>query len=137
MNSHYDFTDNEFETSFENTTFPADLFNHEAHLRLAWVYIHKYGLPIAIEKICSQLKNYVAGIGAADKYNVTLTIASIKIVEHFMSRAAIYNFSDFITRYPELKSNFRGLINKHYAMDIFNSKEAKDLYIAPDLLPFD
>ncbi len=130
-------SDNAFEREFMNCTLPSSSFSHEAHLRLAWIHISKYGIDMAIENICNQLMNYVAKAGAMDKYNTTLTIASVKMVNHFVSKSASDNFPDFILEFPQLKSNFRELIDSHYDVDIFNSKQAKEKYIEPDLLPFE
>ncbi len=129
-------SDEQFEMEFRDCNIPPTNFNHEAHLRLAWIHIKKYGVEIAIEHICDQLTAYVAHVGAKDKYNATLTIASIKMVDHFMRKTTSDNFQDFILEFPQLKSNFKGLIGSHYAMDIFNSEEAKKTYIEPDLSPF-
>lgn len=134
---HTELSDNEFEQEFKDCTFPSSLFSHEAHLRLAWIHINKYGVDTAIENICNQLTAYVAHFGAKDKYNTTLTVASVKMINHFINRSITDNFPDFILEFPQLKTNFKGLINSHYALDIFNSKEAKQKYIAPDLLPFE
>ena len=137
LNGHTDLSDGQFEREFHDCTLPPTLFCHEAHIRIAWVHIHKYGVESAIENICGQLTAYVAHVGAKGKYNTTLTIASVKMIDHFMRKSDTYNFTDFIQEFPQLKSNFKGLIGSHYAMDIFNSQEAKRKYIAPDLLPFE
>ncbi|WP_420401160.1 hypothetical protein [Flagellimonas sp.] len=130
-------SDNAFETAFGNFEVPPSQFNHEAHLRLAWIHIKKYGLEMAIRNICAQLVAYVEHLGARDKYNVTLTVASVKMVSHFMGKSNSDNFPTFILEFPQLKTRFKELIGDHYAMDIFNSKEAKKKYMEPDLLPFD
>jgi hypothetical protein len=40
---HFSLTDIEFENQFENGTLKPELFSHEAHVRLAWIHIKKYG----------------------------------------------------------------------------------------------
>ncbi len=137
MYDHFSLTDEAFEQQFENSSFDPELFNHEAHLRLAWLHIHKYGISKAIDNITLQLKNYTAKLGAADKYNHTLTIAAIKAVEHFYNKTTAGNFRDFITANPRLKSNFKGLMQAHYSTNIFTSALAKKEYVEPELLPFD
>ncbi|WP_422349344.1 hypothetical protein [Flagellimonas sp.] len=130
-------SDNEFEIVFGNCEVPPSQFNHEAHLRLAWIHIKKYGLETAIGNVCAQLGTYVQHLGATDKYNVTLTVASVKMVSHFMGTSNSDNFPDFMLEFPQLKNGFKELLGAHYSMDIFNSKEAKKKYVEPDLLPFD
>lgn len=137
MNDHKEFTDREFEQAFESCTFPAPLFNHEAHLRLAWIHLHKYGEKQAIDHVCTQIRNYAGSLGAHDKYNVTLTIAAVKAVKHFMDKAQSATFLALIAEFPRLKFNFRDLMAAHYGVDIYNSPKAKQEFLEPDLLPFE
>jgi hypothetical protein len=125
-----------FEAQFKATVLDPAVFSHEAHLRLAWIHIKKYGVETAIVNICSQLKAFVEILGAGDKYNETLTIAAIRTVHHFMLKSDTADFNVFIRQFPRLKYNFKDLMACHYKMDIFNNAIAKREYIAPDLLPF-
>ncbi len=136
MNSHVELSDDLFEEQFQNCRFDTALFNHEAHLRLAWIHVTKYGEAKAIENITSQLYAYVVSLGAIDKYNKTLTVAAIKAVNHFIGRSDADNFDEFIQQFPRLKFNFKELMGSHYGIDIFNSAIAKQNYLEPDLLPF-
>lgn len=136
MEQHFILTDTEFEKQFADCTLDISLFSHEAHLRLAWIHISKYGETKAIENIKNQLQNFVRYFGVSDKYNETLTVAAIKAVKHFMQKKPLPNFYDFITTYPRLKTNFKNIIVQHYGFDIFNSTKAKEKYLEPDLLEF-
>lgn len=136
MENHFELSDGAFEVAFENCQVPATLFSHEAHLRLAWIHVSKYGLAMAEKNIQQQLEYFVTFVGAQDKYHKTLTIAAIRSVAHFVDKSQASNFKDFISEFPQLKKGFRALIDSHYSFDIFNSQEAKQTFIAPDLLPF-
>lgn len=137
MKTHFELDDHAFERQLEDCTLPAEVFTHEAHLRLAWIHINTYGIEKAIENIRLQLVSYVDALGARDKYNETLTVAAIRVVYHFMLQSKSKNFQDFITEFPRLKYNFKELIHSHYGVDIFSSTRAKQKYLEPDLLPFD
>ena len=137
MKTHYELSDLQFEHSFANCTLDPTLFTHEAHLRLAWIHITKYGVNTAIANITHQLQNFVGYAGAADKYNQTVTVAAIKAVNHFVAKKKINDFLDFITEYPRLKTAFRELMWQHYTTDIFKSEEAKRVFLEPELLSFD
>jgi hypothetical protein len=137
MEKHFDLTDLEFEKQFENCTLNPEIFSHEAHLRLAWIHITKYGEKTAIQNICSQLITFVEFVGAKGKYNQTLTIAAIKAVYHFIKKSNSETFQDFISEFPRLKYNFKDLMTVHYKIDIFNSEKAKKEFLEPDLVPFD
>ena len=137
MTSHYTLSDFEFENKFKNTTLDSQLFNHEAHLRLAWIYIKNYGIDKAIYNLATQLINYISFLGAKDKYNETVTIASIKVVYHFILKSKSDNFKDFIKEFPRLNYNFKDVLVQHYNIDIINSEIAKSSFLEPDVLPFD
>jgi hypothetical protein len=137
MEKHFDLTDLAFEKKFKNGTLNPEIFSHEAHLRLAWIHITKYGEEAAIQNICTQLAAFVKFVGAEDKYNQTLTIASIKAVRHFIKKSSSDTFQDFISEFPRLKYNFKDLMNLHYKVDIFDSDKAKNEFLEPDLIPFD
>ncbi|MFN8343697.1 MAG: hypothetical protein U0X91_01760 [Spirosomataceae bacterium] len=133
---HYILSDEAFETQLANAALDPALFTHEAHLRLAWLHLFNYGETQAIDNITRQLRQYVAHLGATDKYNETLTVAAVKAVKHFMEKKQTDTFYDFIRTHPPLKYNFKDLIGQHYSFDIFNSDQAKAAYIAPDLAAF-
>ncbi len=136
MEKHFELTDKAFENSFIDCTLDPKIFSHEAHLRLAWIHLNNYGIVQAEENIQKQLQNFVALAGAKDKYNTTLTIVAIKVVDHFMQQSNSNNFKDFILEFPKLKTHFKQLIETHYSFDIFNSKKAKKEFLDPDLLQF-
>lgn len=134
--SHYKFTNLEFLSQFKNCEFDPNLFSHSAHLRLAWIVVRENGIQDAIEIISNQIQNYVFSLKAEDKFNMTLTIAAIKIVNNFINKSNSVTFSDFILEFPSLENNFKELIATHYSMDIYNSENAKIKYLEPDLLAF-
>jgi len=137
MKSHFELSDAQFEQQFKSCELDSSLFNHEAHLRLAYIHIEKYGSEKAIENVCNQLVAYVNHLRATDKYNTTLTVAAVKAVYHFMQRSTASSFKDFIAEFPQLKYGFKRLMQSHYDFDIFNSHKAKKSFLEPNLLPFD
>lgn len=134
--SHRDYSDDQFIDLFESQKLSPDLFTHEAHLRLAWIYLDRYGLEKALTNIRKQLKDFVVSVGADDKYHETLTTAGVYIVYHFMERSNTYDFESFLGMFPRLRSDFRSLVDQHYGDDIFSSDKARRTYIKPELLPF-
>ena len=136
LTSHFQLTDAEFEDCFENGSLPPALFDHEAHLRLAWVYITKYGEAKAIEKVCEDIKRYDLLHGKGDKFHVTITVAAVKAVFHFHQKSEAGNFLDFIKEFPRLKTSFKELLDQHYGFNIYSNEKAKVQYLEPDLLPF-
>lgn len=128
--------DLEFLNAFESGSFPPSLFDHQAHLRLAWGYLKRYGEQRAIEKVCQGIQAFDKLHGDGSKFHKTLTVASVKVVHHFMQKSSSAHFSDCIQEFPRLKSSFKELLDQHYGFDLLADQKAKKEYIAPDLLPF-
>lgn len=136
MERHWKISDTEFETKFTNNTFKPLWFTHEAHLRLAWIYITKYGKEIAFKKYSEQLKAFADKYNADGKYNATVTYASIEIMHKYIQNSNAYDFQDFIKEFSKLKTNFKEIITSFYSGNIFTSKEAKQQILQPDLKSF-
>lgn len=136
MEPHFELSDQEFVRQFANGQMDPAVFSHEAHLRLAWIHVRKYGVSRAIENICAQLKNFVARHGAAAKYNETVTVAAVKAVHYFHQQSSDTTFYSFIQTFPRLKHNFREIMGRHYSINIFTSEAAKKTYMEPDLCAF-
>lgn len=137
MSSHFDFSDDEFEIEFENCRFPDALFSHEAHLRLAWIHITKYGEETAVQNMRRQIKSFAISIGQNGVYHETVTAASVIIISKIIQRELIDTFRQLLNMFPDLLRNFKGILSNHYSIDIFNSEIARISYIPPDKSTFD
>lgn len=137
MKHHSELPDDQFEREFAHSTMDPTLFSHEAHLRLAWIHINKYGINTAVDNVRQQLKRYVASIGAKEKYHETVTIAAVRAVYHFMLKSETNSFFDFIEENKQLLSHFKELLLSHYTTNIFESDTARKIYVEPELQAFD
>ena len=133
---HWDLIDEEFENLFETYKLKPGVFSHEAHIRLAYIHIMKYGREKAEANMCNQIKGYAESLGGGDKFNKTVTIAAVKAVNHFIEKSTTDNFRVFIAEFPRLLTEFKELLGKHYGYNVFADKKAKEQYREPDLLPF-
>ena len=137
MEAHNLLSDTAFEKQFREGTLDPALFTHEAHLRLAWLYINQYGVENTLLKICAEIKQFAVRHGAVDKFNQTLTEAAVKAVYHFMLKSKAKGFREFVTEFPRLKYQFKDLMAAHYSFDIYTNPIAKRQFLSPDLEPFD
>ena len=137
MEHHRSLTDEVFECKFNDCTLEPSWFTHEAHLRLRWVHLSRYGADSACENICNQILNFDITHGKGDKFHKTITVAAVKVVEHFKNKTQADTFDLFLIQVPRLKTHFKELLDQHYSFDIFQSTVAADTYIEPDLCPFD
>jgi len=133
---HWQFSNDELEREFETFKLKPGMFSHEAHLRLAYIHIVKYGAKEAEKNMCEQIKGYAESLGVYDKFNKTVTIASVKAMVHFMQKSKAQSFQDFIQEFPRLLTNFKDILSQHYSFNVFADKGAKKEFVEPDLLPF-
>lgn len=136
MEGHLSLTDDQFESQFRNGSLAPNLFNHEAHIRLAWIHVGRYGVEQACEHICCQIQAFDRQHGDGTKYHHTLSMAAVKAVGHFYQKSNANTFTDFINEFPRLISNFKSLVNTHYSAFVIRLPKARTQYLEPDLLPF-
>lgn len=132
---HHLLTNDEFEEKFESCKLPACYFTHEAHLRLAYIHIGKYGVKQAIKNMSGQIINFDNKYGDGTKFNKRLTIASAKIVQHFMEKSKAVDFKGMLLEFPVLRDNFCDLLRTHYKLDFFKKEKEED-YLEPTLLAY-
>jgi len=132
---HHLLTNDDFERKFSNCELPGVIFTHEAHLRISYIHITKYGLEKAIDTLSMQIKNCDDKYGNGTKFNKKLTIASTKVIHHFIAKSKTENFNDFIKEFPQLKSDFLDVLKTTNAVDILNTKnDVKEEYLESNLL---
>ena len=134
--THSSLSDAAFEKQFADTTLPPTLFSHEAHLRLAWIHIRKYGKEQAIANVCDQIQVFDRTHGDGTMFNRTVTVAAVEAVAHFMSKSDASDFPTFIASFPRLRFHLKDLLAQHYSWNIFTDPAAKITYLEPDLLTF-
>lgn len=110
---HTEYTDSELIKKLKNGTLPEELFNHEAHLRLAFIVCMQNDLEQAVEKTCAIILSYVRAIDATPIYDEALTHSAVRLVhDRIQSENFKKSFSEFINANPDLKSDFKELV-KH------------------------
>ncbi|MTI40196.1 hypothetical protein [Fulvivirga lutimaris] len=136
MKSHFELSDQQFETEFASLILNPSLFTHEAHLRLAYIHIKKYGQSMAAENICGQIKAFDQHFGDGTKFHMTITVAAVRMMNHFMNKQKGLSFKELIETYPRLIHSFKELIYQHYSFNVFTDSEARIKYLEPDLQEF-
>ena len=108
MASHFQLSDQEFAQQFEQCTLPPNWFSHEAHLRLAWIMIQRWGVEEAARQMCRQISKFDQVHGDGTKFNTTVTVAAVKVVHHFMEAGTVPKFSSAFNRVSPVKRQLYG-----------------------------
>lgn len=132
MASITELTDPEFVRMFEGCELTTDNFHHRDHIRLAWIYVQRYGELEARVRIAGAIRKFAAHHGKSDKYHETLTVAWLRLVACAVSRAAQgASFEQFTIEAPELLD--KRTIEKFYSPSVLESEEARASWVEPDL----
>jgi len=129
--------DQTFLEQFENRSLNAALFNHYGHLRLAWLYLRKYPLERAVEKVTRGISAYAGSLGAAGKYQHTLTEAIVRIMAGRLRNFTGESLDVFLAANPDLVDDIVSVVKVYYSDALLNSPVARAGFVSPDLRPLE
>ncbi len=126
--------DRSFRSAFEACTITPLQFNHEAHVRLAYVYLVESGLESAVQRMRETLLHFLERNGIPrSKFHETITCAWVLAVRHFMDRSTSTSSADFIAKNQELLDS--KIMLTHYSASVLFSSDARASFVEPDLDP--
>ena len=126
--------DAELVAALEDGTLPTSAFDHRAHVRAARHYLQRMSLPQAAHRFRDVLQAYVTGVGAADKFHLTLTYALMHLI-HARMQGAATDWDSFASANDDLFANAKALLARHYSHGRLMADEARHSFVEPDLAP--
>jgi hypothetical protein len=153
-------SDEEFLRHFEACTLPYVHWTHRAHLRVAYLYVTRFGLEGAIPKVTAGIRAYNQSQGIADTptggYHETMTVAWLHLVAAMLAEYGPTGAVDCRASAPlaaaggapalqmspsemfleaQLQLREKKLLRLYYSRARFGSPEAKYSFVPPDLAP--
>jgi hypothetical protein len=126
--------DRDFRSAFEACAVAPSEFTHEAHVRLAYVYLVESDVESAVQKMREALLTFLEHNGIPrSKFHETMTRAWVLAVRHFMDRSVSTSSADFIARNQELLDS--KIMLTHYSASVLFSPDARVSFVEPDLDP--
>jgi hypothetical protein len=127
-------TDQEFVRMFEACELADDNFHHRDHIRLAWIYLERYGELEARGQIARAIRKFASHYGKSDKYHETITVAWLRLIASAIARVPVdASFEDLTAAAPELLD--KRTIEKFYSTAVLASEVARTYWLEPDLQP--
>jgi len=123
-------TDQEFVDAFETCRLGNELFHHRDHLRLAWIYLERYGASAAPARIAESIRRYAAHHGKPEKYHETVTIAWLRLVAGSADRSGAASFAEVLAACPELLD--KNTLDHYYSPELLASETARTRFVPPD-----
>jgi len=124
--------DQAFLKAFEDGTLAPNQFTHEAHIRMAWLYLRAYGWDEGVTHIRDGIQQFAKRVGASTKYHETITVFWARIVlQQIREQPTIERFEEFMVHFPHVLDS--RLINRHYSAALLVTPEARQVWVEPDL----
>lgn len=119
---------------FEAADIEPDLFDHEAHVYVGWLYVTKYELAEAISRFDNGLRRLTARLGVPDKYHATITWLFLLLIAELSTKNE--SWRAFRARNEELISDSKSTLRRYYSDALIFSDRARKHFVLPDrLLP--
>src|SRR5215467_2508494 len=117
-------TDYEFAAAVERGEAPEGGFHHRDHLRLAWIYVRRYGREEAGVRIAETIRRFAAHHGQSARYHETMTQAWLLLV----AGAPGTSFEEAMTARPELLD--KDYLATYYSPGLLETEEARLRFVA-------
>jgi hypothetical protein len=128
----------ELVAQFETCSLPKEKWTHEAHFVMALWYCSHQPLPLAMQSIRNGIKKYNVSVGGANTddsgYHETITVFYTRIIiNYLLKKDTTQNFEyklGGLFQQPFLAKDF---LLQYYSKNLLMSKDARKLWIAPDI----
>lgn len=135
MTAPQNMSDDAFLTAFLDCSMPPAGFDHSGHVRIAWILLRRHALNEAIAVTCDGIKNLAQHLGVPGKYHRTLTEALVRLMASRQAADTRCSWQRFVDSNPDLMTDAKGLLAKHYSDARMAEPEARSRFIDPDRLP--
>jgi hypothetical protein len=130
--------DVQFLHSFEQRTLPFGEWTHRAHVRVAWLFLTRFPVDAAIERVRSGIQAYNTAHNVPEAlergYHETITVAFMRLIDARRNHeATATSFDAFCSAHPDLLD--KRVLLQFYSRERITSAEAKRTFIEPDLCP--
>jgi hypothetical protein len=128
-------TDDELVAAFETADLPAGCFAHEQHVRVAWWYVRRYPIGIAIERFSTGIQRLATAHGHPERYHATITVAYVLLIHERVNRTPDAAWQQFTSANADLLGWNPSILDKYYRHETLWSETARQGFVMPDLCP--
>lgn len=125
-------TDNELLTAFGDTSLPSAAFHHDQHVRVAWLFVTRYGMPEALREFPTALKRFADAKGATTLYHTTITWAYLLLIHERQARDPAGDWPAFAAANSDLLRWKPSVLDRFYAPGTLTTELARRVFVMPD-----
>ena len=117
---------------FVDTTLPAGEFHHEQHVQVAWEFVRRYGMPVALAEFTEAIKRFADAKGATGLYHETITWAFLLLIAERQARINATTWVQFAAANPDLLCWKPSILERYYSSELLKSDLARQVFVFPD-----
>jgi len=118
--------------SLESGEIDLAVFDHDAHVYVAWSYLERHELPVAIDRFSNALIRLTRKIGVPEKYHETITWFFLLLIAERRQTTRGDSWKAFCDSNPDLFGSGSAVFGRHYTHDRLMSPLARRLFLLPD-----
>jgi hypothetical protein len=123
--------DRVFADAFESCSLSE--FHHSDHVRLAWIYLQRYPVLEALERLVAGIRRFAAADGTPELYHETVTWGYLLLIHERLERTGReISWQEFAAANPDLLVWKGGLLERGYRPETLASDLAKRVFVWPD-----
>jgi hypothetical protein len=104
-------------------------FGHREHLEAAFDVLAEEPFLAAAVRYAGAIERFATAVGAAGKFNLTITLAFLSLVAERMAAGNAHSFDAFIARHPDLR---RDALAPYYSPARLRAPLARRVFLLPD-----
>lgn len=120
--------------ALESASVDAESFNHESHVYAAWLYLERWPLHEATQRLSDAIRRLTIKLGAETKYHETITCFFMQLINQ--RRNAMQQPSWFVFRREnaDLIEDAGTTLDRYYSKELLASDIARQQFLLPDKL---
>jgi len=125
--------DDEFMASFEDCGLANQSFHHSDHVKMGFLYLHRYPALEALQRFSAALARFATANGKPNLYNETITWAFLLLIRERMARAeSSQTWPEFAASNTDLLNWKDNILKKYYREETLSSDLARTIFLFPD-----
>ncbi len=124
-------SDAEFLRQFDAGTLDLSTFDHQAHLRAAWLCLREAPFRDAVGRLRRGLKRLAISAGRPQRYHETVTVAYARLIHRQMRFLGDVSWDEFVARSPDLLAPDLGALRALYDREVLEGTESRKTFVPP------
>jgi uncharacterized glyoxalase superfamily protein PhnB len=124
-------SDAEFLQQFDAGTLDLDAFDHEAHVRAAWLCLRAAPFREAVARLRRGLKRLAISAGQPQRYHETITVAYARLIHKQMRLLNDPSWQEFTAQSPDLLGPDLAAVRALYGQEALDAPESRKTFVPP------